>query len=114
MGFLCCVFTDGQASSGLEALGQQQQQARVGQWGEPSPFLHAGVAPFPLAQQLAHLGQPGLRVPQQLLRAGWGLGPAAEEEPRPAMPRLEDSLSCSLYIILQVWRIQNSVGHKMP
>uniref|UniRef100_A0A671T1C6 Probable helicase with zinc finger domain n=1 Tax=Sinocyclocheilus anshuiensis TaxID=1608454 RepID=A0A671T1C6_9TELE len=87
-GFLCCVFTDGQASSGLDALGQQQQQAaRVGQWGEQSPFLQAGVAPFPLAQQLAHLGQPGLRLPQQLLRAGWGLGPAAEEEPRPAMPR---------------------------
>uniref|UniRef100_A0A671T092 Probable helicase with zinc finger domain n=1 Tax=Sinocyclocheilus anshuiensis TaxID=1608454 RepID=A0A671T092_9TELE len=80
-GFLCCVFTDGQASSGLDALGQQQQQAaRVGQWGEQSPFLQAGVAPFPLAQQLAHLGQPGLRLPQQLLRAGWGLGPAAEEE----------------------------------
>uniref|UniRef100_A0A671SZF0 Probable helicase with zinc finger domain n=1 Tax=Sinocyclocheilus anshuiensis TaxID=1608454 RepID=A0A671SZF0_9TELE len=92
-GFLCCVFTDGQASSGLDALGQQQQQAaRVGQWGEQSPFLQAGVAPFPLAQQLAHLGQPGLRLPQQLLRAGWGLGPAAEEEPRPAMPRFEDSL----------------------
>uniref|UniRef100_A0A673JW27 Probable helicase with zinc finger domain n=1 Tax=Sinocyclocheilus rhinocerous TaxID=307959 RepID=A0A673JW27_9TELE len=91
-GFLCCVFTDGQASSGLDALGQQHQQqqaARVGQWGEQSPFLQAGVAPFPLAQQLAHLGQPGLRLPQQLLRAGWGLGPgpAAEEEPRPAMPR---------------------------
>uniref|UniRef100_A0A673JQ55 Probable helicase with zinc finger domain n=1 Tax=Sinocyclocheilus rhinocerous TaxID=307959 RepID=A0A673JQ55_9TELE len=83
---------DGQASSGLDALGQQHQQqqaARVGQWGEQSPFLQAGVAPFPLAQQLAHLGQPGLRLPQQLLRAGWGLGPgpAAEEEPRPAMPR---------------------------
>uniref|UniRef100_A0A8C2IE76 Probable helicase with zinc finger domain n=1 Tax=Cyprinus carpio TaxID=7962 RepID=A0A8C2IE76_CYPCA len=87
-GFLCCVFTDGQASSGLDALGQQQQlAARVGQWGEQSPFLQAGVAPFPLAQQLAHLGQPGLRLPQQLLRASWGLGPAAEEEPRPAMPR---------------------------
>uniref|UniRef100_A0A8C2IG00 Probable helicase with zinc finger domain n=1 Tax=Cyprinus carpio TaxID=7962 RepID=A0A8C2IG00_CYPCA len=79
---------DGQASSGLDALGQQQQlAARVGQWGEQSPFLQAGVAPFPLAQQLAHLGQPGLRLPQQLLRASWGLGPAAEEEPRPAMPR---------------------------
>uniref|UniRef100_A0A672S7Y2 Probable helicase with zinc finger domain n=1 Tax=Sinocyclocheilus grahami TaxID=75366 RepID=A0A672S7Y2_SINGR len=87
MGFLCCVFTDGQASSGLDALGQQHQQTRVGQWGDQSPFLQAGVAPFPLAQQLAHLGQPGLRLPQQLLRAGWGLGPAAEEEPRPAMPR---------------------------
>uniref|UniRef100_A0A8C1JM07 Probable helicase with zinc finger domain n=1 Tax=Cyprinus carpio TaxID=7962 RepID=A0A8C1JM07_CYPCA len=71
---------NGQASSGLDALGQQQQQARMGQWGEQSPFLQAGVAPFPLAQQLAHLGQPGLRLPQQLLRAGWGLGPAAEEE----------------------------------
>uniref|UniRef100_A0A671KDJ6 Probable helicase with zinc finger domain n=1 Tax=Sinocyclocheilus anshuiensis TaxID=1608454 RepID=A0A671KDJ6_9TELE len=78
---------DGQASSGLDALGQQHQQTRVGQWGEQSPFMQAGVAPFPLAQQLAHLGQPGLRLPQQLLRAGWGLGPAAEEEPRPAMPR---------------------------
>lgn len=113
MVFLCCVFTDGQASSGLDVLGQQQQQARVGQWGEQSPFMQAGVAPFPLAQPLAHLGQPGLRLPQQLLRAGWGLGPAAEEEPRPAMPRLEDSLSCSLYIILQVWRNQNSVVRKI-
>lgn len=96
--FLCCVVTDGQASSGLDALGQQQQ-ARVGQWGEHTPFLQSGVAPFPLAQQLAHLSQQGLRLPQQLLRAGWGLGPAAEEEPRPAMPRLEDSLSCCLAVL---------------
>ncbi|XP_067314224.1 probable helicase with zinc finger domain isoform X5 [Pseudorasbora parva] len=78
---------DGQASSGLDALSQQQQQARVGQWGEHAPFLQTGVAPFPLAQQLAHLSQPGLRLPQQLLRAGWGLGPSAEDEPRPAVPR---------------------------
>ncbi|XP_056308810.1 probable helicase with zinc finger domain [Danio aesculapii] len=55
--------------------------------GEHAPFLPAGVAPFPLPQQLAHLGQHGLRIPQQMLRAGWGLGPAADEEPRPTMPR---------------------------
>ncbi|NP_998431.1 probable helicase with zinc finger domain [Danio rerio] len=77
---------DGQASSGMDAL-QHQQQARVGQWGEHTPFLPAGVAPFPLPQQLAHLAQPGLRIPPQILRAGWGLGPAADEEPRPTMPR---------------------------
>ncbi|XP_051994990.1 probable helicase with zinc finger domain isoform X1 [Xyrauchen texanus] len=78
---------DGQGSSGLDALNpQQQQQARVGQWGEHAPFLQAGVPPFPLAQQLAHLSQPGLRLPQQLLRGSWGLGPAAEES-RPSITR---------------------------
>lgn len=88
--FVCCV-TDGQVSSGLDALGQHQHHhqhhARVGQWGEHAPFMQPGVPPFPLPQQLAHLGQPGVRLPQQLLRAGWGLGPSAEEEQRPAMPR---------------------------
>uniref|UniRef100_A0A4W4ED35 Probable helicase with zinc finger domain n=1 Tax=Electrophorus electricus TaxID=8005 RepID=A0A4W4ED35_ELEEL len=79
---------DGQSCSGLDPLTTQQQQAaRLGQWAEPGPFLQGAVPPFPLAQQLAHLGQPGLRLPQQLLRANWGLGPAAEDEPRPAMPR---------------------------
>ncbi|KAA0705294.1 Zinc finger domain [Triplophysa tibetana] len=78
---------DGQVSSGLDALGQHQHHARVGQWGEHTPFMQPAVPPFPLPQQLAHLGQPGVRLPQQLLRAGWGLGPSAEEEQRPAMAR---------------------------
>uniref|UniRef100_A0A3B1IM46 Probable helicase with zinc finger domain n=1 Tax=Astyanax mexicanus TaxID=7994 RepID=A0A3B1IM46_ASTMX len=60
----------------------QQQAARLSQWNEPGPFLQGAGPPFPLAQQLAHLGQPGLRLPQQLLRANWGLGPTAEDEPR--------------------------------
>lgn len=68
----------------LEALSQQQQQqaARLGQWGEAAgPFLQGGLA-FPLPQQLAHLTQPGIaRFPPQLLRpASWGLGAAVEEE----------------------------------
>uniref|UniRef100_A0A4W4ED25 Probable helicase with zinc finger domain n=1 Tax=Electrophorus electricus TaxID=8005 RepID=A0A4W4ED25_ELEEL len=76
------------ACSGLDPLTTQQQQAaRLGQWAEPGPFLQGAVPPFPLAQQLAHLGQPGLRLPQQLLRANWGLGPAAEDEPRPMLPQ---------------------------
>uniref|UniRef100_A0AAR2KAN8 Probable helicase with zinc finger domain n=1 Tax=Pygocentrus nattereri TaxID=42514 RepID=A0AAR2KAN8_PYGNA len=77
--------------SGLDSLGPQQQQqqqaARLGQWNEPGPFLQGAGPPFPLAQQLAHLGQPGLRLPQQLLRANWGLDPTPEDEPRPPMPR---------------------------
>ncbi|KAI4903994.1 hypothetical protein NFI96_024214, partial [Prochilodus magdalenae] len=82
---------DGQSCSGLDALGPQQQQqqqaARLAQWNDPGPFLQGAGPPFPLAQQLAHLGQPGLRLPQQLLRANWGLGPTPEDEPRPPMPR---------------------------
>uniref|UniRef100_A0A4W4EC74 Probable helicase with zinc finger domain n=1 Tax=Electrophorus electricus TaxID=8005 RepID=A0A4W4EC74_ELEEL len=73
--------SEGLSCSGLDPLTTQQQQAaRLGQWAEPGPFLQGAVPPFPLAQQLAHLGQPGLRLPQQLLRANWGLGPAAEDE----------------------------------
>lgn len=70
----------------LEALSQQQQAARLGQWGEAAgPFLQGGLAfPLPqqLPQQLAHLTQPGIaRFPPQLLRpAGWGLGAGVEEE----------------------------------
>lgn len=67
----------------LEALSQQQQQAaRLGQWGEAAgPFLQGSVA-FPLPQQLAHLTQPGMaRFPHQLLRAAnWGLGANMEDE----------------------------------
>uniref|UniRef100_A0AAZ3SHE7 Probable helicase with zinc finger domain n=1 Tax=Oncorhynchus tshawytscha TaxID=74940 RepID=A0AAZ3SHE7_ONCTS len=62
----------------LEAL---SQQARLGQWGEPGPFLQGGVA-FPLPQQLAHLAQPGLaRFPPQLLaRANWRMSAGMEDE----------------------------------
>ncbi|XP_058266742.1 probable helicase with zinc finger domain isoform X2 [Hemibagrus wyckioides] len=81
---------DGQSCSGMETLApqpQQQQSVRIGQWNEPGPFLQGAVPPFTLAQQLAHLGQPGMRIPQQLLRANWGLGTTAEDEPRAPMPR---------------------------
>uniref|UniRef100_A0A8C7QED8 Probable helicase with zinc finger domain n=1 Tax=Oncorhynchus mykiss TaxID=8022 RepID=A0A8C7QED8_ONCMY len=65
---------DGMACSG-------HQQARLGQWGEPGPFLQGGVA-FPLPQQLAHLAQPGLaRFPPQLLaRANWRMSAGMEDE----------------------------------
>uniref|UniRef100_A0A8C8CUJ1 Probable helicase with zinc finger domain n=1 Tax=Oncorhynchus tshawytscha TaxID=74940 RepID=A0A8C8CUJ1_ONCTS len=69
---------DGMDSLTLEAL---SQQARLGQWGEPGPFLQGGVA-FPLPQQLAHLAQPGLaRFPPQLLaRANWRMSAGMEDE----------------------------------
>lgn len=75
---------DLQGPMALEALSQQQQQqaARLGQWGEAAgPFLQGGVA-FPLPQQLAHLTQPGIaRFPHQLLRAAnWGLSANMEDE----------------------------------
>lgn len=70
----------------------QQQPVRLGQWNEPGPFLQGAVPPFTLAQQLAHLGQQGMRIPQQLLRANWGLGTTAEDEPRAPMPRSVQSL----------------------
>uniref|UniRef100_A0A667ZS12 Probable helicase with zinc finger domain n=1 Tax=Myripristis murdjan TaxID=586833 RepID=A0A667ZS12_9TELE len=78
---------DLQGPLALEALSQQQQQqaARLGQWGEAAgPFLPGGVA-FPLPQQLAHLAQPGLaRFPHQLLRAAsWGLNASMEDEAVP-------------------------------
>ncbi|MCJ8739264.1 hypothetical protein PDJAM_G00045310 [Pangasius djambal] len=81
---------DGQSCSGMETLApqpQQQQPVRLGQWNEPGPFLQGALPPFTLAQQLAHLGQPSMRIPQQLLRANWGLGTTAEDEPRAPMPR---------------------------
>lgn len=65
----------------LEAL-SQQQAARLGQWGEMSgTFLQDNMA-FPLPQQLAHLGQPGMvRFPHQLLRANsWGLSAGMEDD----------------------------------
>ncbi|XP_029632636.1 probable helicase with zinc finger domain isoform X3 [Salmo trutta] len=69
---------DGMDPLTLEAL---SQQARLGQWGEPGPFLQGGVA-FPLPQQLAHLAQPGLaRFPPQLLaRANWRMCAGMEDE----------------------------------
>uniref|UniRef100_A0A665V716 Probable helicase with zinc finger domain n=1 Tax=Echeneis naucrates TaxID=173247 RepID=A0A665V716_ECHNA len=72
---------DLQAPLALEALSQQQQAARLGQWGETAaPFLQGNVA-FPL-QHLAHLAQPGMaRIPHQLLRAAsWGLSANIEDE----------------------------------
>lgn len=78
----------------METLGPQpqQQSVRIGQWNEPGPFLQGAVPPFTLAQQLAHLGQPGMRIPQQLLRANWGLGTTAEDEPRAPMHRSVQAL----------------------
>uniref|UniRef100_A0A665V703 Probable helicase with zinc finger domain n=1 Tax=Echeneis naucrates TaxID=173247 RepID=A0A665V703_ECHNA len=73
--------SDLQAPLALEALSQQQQAARLGQWGETAaPFLQGNVA-FPL-QHLAHLAQPGMaRIPHQLLRAAsWGLSANIEDE----------------------------------
>lgn len=78
---------DGQSCSGMETLPPQPQPMRLGQWNEPGPFLQGAVPPFTLAQQLAHLGQPGMRIPPQLLRASWGLGTTADDEPRAPMPR---------------------------
>ncbi|XP_069050736.1 probable helicase with zinc finger domain [Lepisosteus oculatus] len=66
-------------ASALEAL---SQQARLSQWNEHSHFLPGGVA-FPLA----HLAQPALRFPAQLLRANWRLGAGAEEDTGPAFQR---------------------------
>ncbi|KAM4585119.1 putative helicase with zinc finger domain isoform 1-T2 [Odontesthes bonariensis] len=77
---------DLQSPMALEALSQQQQQAaRLGQWGEAAgPFLQGSIA-FPLPQQLAHLAQPGMpRFPHQLLRAAsWGLSANLDEEAIP-------------------------------
>ncbi|KAL2101165.1 hypothetical protein ACEWY4_002926 [Coilia grayii] len=73
---------DAQGSANLELM---SQQARLGQWGEHSPFLPPGVAAYPL-QPLSHLGQPGLRLPQQLIRTGWGLPPPTEEDGPPRGP----------------------------
>ncbi|TSK77148.1 putative helicase with zinc finger domain [Bagarius yarrelli] len=80
---------DGQSCSGMDTLPPQPQQQpmRIGQWNEPGPFLQGAVPPFTLAQQLAHLSQPGMRIPPQLLRASWGLGTTADNEPRAPMPR---------------------------
>ncbi|XP_062874530.1 probable helicase with zinc finger domain isoform X2 [Trichomycterus rosablanca] len=85
---------DGQSCSGLDTLASQQQQqqqhqppVRLSHWGEPGPFLQGAIPPFTLAQQLAHMGQPGMRLPHQLLRANWGLGASAEDENRVPMSR---------------------------
>lgn len=75
------ALSDLQGPMALEAL-NQQQAARLSQWGETAgPFLQDSVA-FPLPQQLAHLAQPGMvRFPHQLLRAAsWGLNPTMEDE----------------------------------
>uniref|UniRef100_A0A672IST0 Probable helicase with zinc finger domain n=1 Tax=Salarias fasciatus TaxID=181472 RepID=A0A672IST0_SALFA len=83
------ALSDLQGPLALEALSQQQQQqaARLGQWGEAAagPFLQGGVA-FPLPQQLAHLAQPSMaRFPHQLLRAAsWGLGANMDDEAVPS------------------------------
>ncbi len=81
------ALSDLQGPLALEALSQQQQQAaRLGQWGEAAgPFLQGSVA-FPLPQQLAHLAQPGMtRFPHQLLRAAsWGLSANIEDEAVPS------------------------------
>ncbi|XP_027873210.1 putative helicase with zinc finger domain isoform X2 [Xiphophorus couchianus] len=81
----------------LEALSQQQQQAaRLGQWGEAAgPFLQGSVA-FPLPQQLAHLAQSGMaRFPPQLLRAAtWGLSANMDDE---AVSSATAGPTCSRY-----------------
>lgn len=81
------ALSDLQGPLALEALSQQQQQAaRLGQWGEAaSPFIQASVA-FPLPQQLAHLAQSNMaRFPHQLLRAGnWGLSSNLDDEAVPS------------------------------
>uniref|UniRef100_A0A7N6BP44 Probable helicase with zinc finger domain n=1 Tax=Anabas testudineus TaxID=64144 RepID=A0A7N6BP44_ANATE len=77
------ALSDIQGPLALDALSQQQQAARLGQWGEAAgPFLQGGVAAFPMPQQLAHLAQPGMaRFPHQLLRAAsWGFSANMEDE----------------------------------
>lgn len=79
--------SDLQSPLALEALSHQQQQqaARLGQWGEAArPFLQGNVA-FPLPQQLAHLAQSGMaRFPPQLLRpATWGHSANMDDEAVP-------------------------------
>lgn len=90
----CFFFSDGQGCSGMETLAAQpqQQSVRLGQWNEPGPFLQGAVPPFALPHQLAHLGQPGMRIPQQLLRPNWGMGTTVEDEPRAPMPRSVQAL----------------------
>ncbi|XP_033839572.1 probable helicase with zinc finger domain [Periophthalmus magnuspinnatus] len=70
----------------LEALNQQQQAARLGQWGEAAGALLQGPVAFPMPQPLPHLPQPALaRLPPHLLRtAGWGISANAEEEAVPS------------------------------
>lgn len=91
---ICNIIPDGQSCSGLESLASQQQQqqqqhqqqsqqpVRLSHWGEPGPFLQGPIPPFTMAQQLAHMGQPGMRLPHQLLRPNWGIGATAEDENR--------------------------------
>lgn len=101
------ALSDLQGPLALEALSQQQQQAaRLGQWGEAaSPFIQASVA-FPLPQQLAHLAQSNMaRFPHQLLRAGnWGLSSNLDDEAVPSAStgptfnRLDWALVCFIVI----------------
>ncbi|KAI1896747.1 hypothetical protein AGOR_G00098000 [Albula goreensis] len=71
---------------GLDIQEALSQQARLSQWNEHNHMLQAGVA-FPLPQHLAHLAQPGLRFPPQLLRANWRLGASGQDETGPQFPR---------------------------
>lgn len=109
-------FVDGQSCPGMETLAPQPQQqqppVRLGQWNEPGPFLQGAVPPYPLPQQLAHLGQPGMRIPQQLLRANWGLGSTAEDEHRAPLHRsvcktnhhrmIKSIFLCAVYILFSL------------
>ncbi|KAJ8264102.1 hypothetical protein GJAV_G00145180 [Gymnothorax javanicus] len=71
---------------GLDLQEAMSQQARLSQWGEHSHLLQGGLA-FPLPQHLAHLAQPGLRFPPQLLRANWRMGAGGQDETGPPFPR---------------------------
>ncbi|XP_036395751.1 probable helicase with zinc finger domain [Megalops cyprinoides] len=73
-------------AEGLDIQEALSQQARLSQWNEHNHILQGGVA-FPLPQHLAHLAQPSLRFPPQLLRANWRLGASAEDEAGPPFPR---------------------------
>lgn len=102
--------SDLQGPLALEALSQQQQAARLGQWGEAAgPFLQGSVA-FPLPQHLAHLAQPGMaRFPHQLLRAAsWGISANMDDESvtsastGPPFTRLDKAPVCIICHFLMV------------
>ncbi|KAJ8283665.1 hypothetical protein COCON_G00025150 [Conger conger] len=76
---------DAMLGEGLDIQEALSQQARLSQWGEHNHLLQGGVA-FPLPQHLAHLAQPGLRFPPQLLRANWRMG-GGQDEAGPPFPR---------------------------
>ncbi|XP_064180340.1 probable helicase with zinc finger domain isoform X2 [Anguilla rostrata] len=71
---------------GLDIQEALSQQARLSQWSEHNHLLQGGVA-FPLPQHLAHLAQPGLRFPPQLLRPNWRMGAGGQDEAGPPFPR---------------------------